>query len=89
MICQVKVKFQHHYQITTTNDRNTYVDNYKVNVPNNNINLKINKNKPFEICIYQVFNKGKYPFLLFLLKKLNDNNLSFFEFINNSNNFKK
>jgi len=71
---------------TSTNDRNTYVDNYKVNVPNNNINLKINSKKPFEICIYQVYFHNAIPILLFLLNKKNDTTLSFVEFINKGSN---
>ena len=72
--------------VTTNNDRNTYVDNYKVNVPNNNINLKINSKKPFEICIYQVYLHNAIPILLFLLNKKSDTTLSFVEFINKGSN---
>lgn len=75
--------------ITINVDNNKEDNTYTLETPNSENDFKINKNKPIEICIYQVFNKGKYPFLLFLLKKFNDNNLSFFEFINNSNNSKK
>ena len=71
---------------TTTNDRNTYVDNYKVNVPNNNINLKINPKKTIEICIYQVYWHNAIPILLFLLNKKNDTTLAFVEFINKGSN---
>lgn len=69
---------------------NNIEDNsYLLEVPNSEDDFKLNKNKPIELCIYQVCNKGRYPFLLFLLKKNNDNSLSFFDFINNSTNFKK
>ena len=72
--------------VTTNNDRNTYVDNYKVNVPNNNINLKINPKKTIEICIYQVYWHNAIPILLFLLNKKNDTTLAFVEFINKGSN---
>jgi len=72
--------------VTTNNVRNTYINNYKVNVPNNNINLKINSKKPFEICIYQVYLHNAIPILLFLLNKKKDTTLSFVEFINNGSN---
>lgn len=63
--------------------------NYILDIPNSENDLIINKNKPIELCIYQVCNKGKYPFLLFLLKKNSDNSLSFFNFISNFTNSKK
>ena len=72
--------------VTTNNDRNTYVDNYKVTAPNNNINLKINPKKTIEICIYQVYWHNAIPILLFLLNKKNDTTLAFVEFINKGSN---
>jgi len=51
-------------------------------VPNQDIKLGINSNKPIEICLYQVVWHINTPFLLFLLNKQNDSTLSFVEYIN-------
>jgi hypothetical protein len=51
-------------------------------VPNQDIKLGINPNKPIEICIYQVSWHITNPFLLFLFNKKNETTLSFVEFIN-------
>jgi antitoxin component of RelBE/YafQ-DinJ toxin-antitoxin module len=59
------------------------MNNYKVNVPNHDMNLKINPSKPIELCIYQVYWHNTIPIMLFLLNKKNAATLSFVEFINN------
>ena len=68
------------------NYNNKLKNNYQLNVPNDNINLKINLDKPFEICIYQVYWHNNIPILLFLLNKNNETTLSFVEFVNNGSN---
>jgi len=83
----IQNKNDHDEDATVNVDNNITYNSYFLDVPNSENDFKLNKNKPIELCIYQVCNKGKYPFLLFLLKKYNDNSLSFFEFINNSTNF--
>ena len=65
-----------------TTDKRKYI----LNVPNDNMELKINLGKPFEICIYQVYWHNAIPILLFLLNKKNETTLSFVEFINNGSN---
>jgi hypothetical protein len=47
----------------------TYVNEYSLSVPNEQMQLKIRKEKPLMICTYQVRTDGLYPFILFLLQK--------------------
>lgn len=45
-------------------------NNSSVSVPNKQTPLKFSKTKPLNVCVYQVRTDGLYPFLLFLLCKL-------------------
>ena len=71
---------------STKKQNNTYTNNYKVNVPNHDMNLKINPSKPIEVCIFQVYMHNTIPILLFLLNKKNETTVSFVEFIKKPSN---
>jgi hypothetical protein len=45
------------------------INDYSLSVPNEQLPLKIRKEKPLMICTYQVRTDGLYPFILFLFQK--------------------
>jgi len=70
------------------NNVSSSYNNYVVSLPNTKTPTNISNTKPFLICMYQVRTDGLYPFLLFLLKKL-DNEANFLEMPEISGGFKK
>lgn len=69
------------------NISSTY-NNYVVSLPNMKTPTNNSNAKPFLICMYQVRTDGMYPFLLFLLKKV-DNEANFIEMPEINGGFKK
>ena len=70
------------------NNVSSIYNNYVVSLPNMKPPTNISNAKPFLICMYQVRTDGLYPFLLFLLKKV-DNEANFIEMPEISGGLKK
>lgn len=59
---------------------NDVLNNYKIDIPNNNKPVHFSNIKPLVICMFQVRFDGLYPFLLFNLQKQKNNTMTFINF---------